>query len=73
MNIHYLTKNAQHIFTKTLETLRAHIDAWCEVSEVQPGEKSAQRFKSFGKDMLHVFSEIVCNKFKTFSGLNIIC
>ena len=31
----------------------------------------AQRFKSFGKGMLHIFSEIVCNKFKTFSGLNI--
>ena len=72
MNIHCLTKNAQHIFTKTLETLRAHIDAWCEVSEVQPGERSAQRFKSFGKDMLYIFIEIVCNKFKTFSGLNVI-
>ena len=29
-------------------------------------------FKSFGKDMLHIFSEMVCNKFKAFSGLNII-
>ena len=24
---HYLTKNAQHIFTKTLEMLRAHVEA----------------------------------------------
>ena len=34
MNIHYLTR----IFTKTVETLRAHIDAWCEVSEVLLGQ-----------------------------------
>ena len=28
MNLHYLTKNAQHIFTKTLEILRTHVEAY---------------------------------------------
>ena len=31
MNTHYFTKIVQHVFTKIPKTLRAHVDAWCEV------------------------------------------